>query len=157
MFQEAGCYEKETGMLLAEGFREAFVPKETSPDFEARLRASQNVDPWTHGFAVVHREEGVVVGMCGFKGPPDADGFVEIAYAIVPSHQGKGYATEAAQALADFAFKTAQVRAVRAHTLPQISASTRVLEKSGFARVQDVIDPDDGPVWRWEKTRSSHT
>ena len=30
-------------------------------------------------------------------------------------------------------------------------ASTRVLTKCGFSRIGEVIDPDDGLVWRWEK------
>ena len=40
---------------------------------------------------------------------------------------------------------------VRAHTLPQPSASTRVLTKCGFRHIGAVIDPEDGLVWRWEK------
>jgi hypothetical protein len=28
-----------------------------------------------------------------------------------------------------------------------------VLAKCGFHRVEDVVDPDDGPVWRWELAR----
>ncbi|MGH7631966.1 MAG: hypothetical protein ACREOF_21740 [Gemmatimonadales bacterium] len=30
------------------------------------------------------------------------------------------------------------------------NASARVLEKLGFRRLGEVIDPEDGPVWRWE-------
>jgi ribosomal-protein-alanine N-acetyltransferase len=40
---------------------------------------------------------------------------------------------------------------VRAHTLPNPNASTRVLTKCGFHRVGEVIDPEDGLVWRWER------
>jgi RimJ/RimL family protein N-acetyltransferase len=76
---------------------------------------------------------------------------VEIAYGIAPEHQGKGYATEAAAALTDYAFRQREVRAVRAHTLPENNASTRVLTKCGFRRVGEVIEPEDGLVWRWEK------
>ena len=41
---------------------------------------------------------------------------------------------------------------LRAHTLPERSASCRVLEKAGFEYIGSVIDPDDGPVWRWERS-----
>jgi len=44
-----------------------------------------------------------------------------------------------------------QVRTVRAHPLPQPNASTRVLTKCGFQRIGEVIDPEDGLVWRWER------
>ena len=54
----------------------------------------------------MHGETGRTVGKCGFKGPP-ADGVVEIAYGIDPEYQGKGYATEAAEALTNVAFSKA--------------------------------------------------
>ena len=124
-----------------------------SADWLTLLRASTTADPWTHGFSLVHRGSAAAVGRCGFKGPPAADGIVEIAYGIDPDHQGKGYATEAAEALVIFAFVSERVRVVRAHTLPEPNASTRVLTKCGFRYVGEVIDPEDGLVWRWEKSR----
>ena len=133
---------------------EAMVPSEKaqlSADWLARLRASTSADPWTHGFSLVHRDSEIVVGKGGFKGPPGADGVVEIAYGVVPDYQGKGYATEAAQALVAYAFSSGQVRVVRAHTFEKSNASTRVLTKCGFRHIGEVIDPEDGMVWRWEK------
>ena len=125
--------------------------KELSAAWLALLDGSSSADPWIHGFMLVHRTSGGVVGRCGFKGPPGADGVVEIAYGVAPEHQGKGYATEAAAALVSYAFSNGQVRVVRAHTLPEPNASTRVLTKCGFQRVGEVIDPEDGLVWRWER------
>jgi RimJ/RimL family protein N-acetyltransferase len=124
---------------------------QVSPAWLALLAGSSLVDPWIHGFLLVHRTDGHVIGRCGFKGPPGEDGAVEIAYGVSPEDQGKGYATEAATALVSYAFGSGQVRVVRAHTLPEPNASTRVLTKCGFKRVGEVIDPDDGLVWRWEK------
>jgi RimJ/RimL family protein N-acetyltransferase len=123
-----------------------------SPAWLALLDGSSAADPWIHGFTLVDRVDGHIVGRCGFKGPPGTDGVVEIAYGMAPEHQGKGYATEAAAALTDYAFRQSEVRAVRAHTLQEINASTRVLTKCGFRRVGEVIDPEDGLVWRWEKS-----
>ncbi len=133
---------------------EAMTPSEKaelSADWLALLRASTSADPWTHGFSLVHLDSDTVVGMCGFKGPPAGNGVVEIAYGVSPEYRGKGYATEAAQALTDYAFNSGKVRVVRAHTLPEPNASTRVLTKCGFRRIGEVIDPEDGLVWRWEK------
>jgi [ribosomal protein S5]-alanine N-acetyltransferase len=124
---------------------------EVSPAWLALLDGSSPADPWIHGFVMVHRATESVVGKCGFKGPPGADCAVEIAYGIAPEHQGKGFATEAAAALVSYAFDSGQVRVVRAHTLPELNASTRVLAKCGFRKIGEVIDPDDGLVWRWEK------
>jgi RimJ/RimL family protein N-acetyltransferase len=70
---------------------EAMSPSEKaelSADWLARLHASTSADPWTHGFSLVHRETGVAVGGCAFKGPPAADGVVEIAYGVNPDQQG---------------------------------------------------------------------
>jgi RimJ/RimL family protein N-acetyltransferase len=126
---------------------------QVSPDWLARVRLAAADDPWILGFALVHRITSVVIGTCGFKGPPDDDGTVEIAYGVAPDHQGHGYATEAAAALVAYAFNSGQVRRVRAHTLAAANASARVLAKCGFRQVGEVIDPEDGPVWRWEKGR----
>jgi ribosomal-protein-alanine N-acetyltransferase len=132
---------------------EAMTPSEQaelSADWLAGLHASILVDQWTLGFSLVHRDS-TVVGSCGFKGPPTADGVVEIAYGVSPDYRGKGYATEAAQSLTDYAFSSGKVRVVRAHTRPEPNASTRVLAKCGFRRIGEVVDPEDGLVWRWER------
>ena len=121
-----------------------------SADWLALFQASSAADPWVHGFRLVHQDSGIVVGTCSFKGPP-ADGVVEIAYGVDLDQQGQGYATEAAQALVTYACGSAEVRVVRAHTLPESNASQRVLGKCGFRHVGEFIDPDDGLVWRFEK------
>jgi RimJ/RimL family protein N-acetyltransferase len=133
---------------------EAMTPAEKaelSADWLALLDGSTSADPWTHGFSIVLLDSDTVVGRAGFKGPPSADGVVEIAYGLSPEYQGKGYATEAAEALTAYAFESGKVRVVRAHTLPESNASGRVLTKCGFRRIGEVIDPEDGLVWRWEK------
>lgn len=129
------------------------VRVQISPQWLALLEKSAPQDAWVHGFNVVN-DAGLVVGMGSFKGPP-ADGMVEIAYAIEPEQQGKGHATGAARALATFAFESGQVRVVRAHTLPDGVASQRVLLKSGFEKIGEVIDPEDGLVWRFELIRGT--
>jgi RimJ/RimL family protein N-acetyltransferase len=123
---------------------------EVSPEWLARVKSSRSADPWLHGFEMVDRATGVVVGGCGYKGPPDSDAVVEIAYGVRPDHQGRGYATEAARALIALAFRSGTVRVVRAHTRPESNASTRVLTKCGFVFVGETIDPEDGLVWRWD-------
>ena len=109
---------------------------EISPAWIDKLRAARGPDPWVLGFLAVHRESNTPIGGGGFKGEPGADGIVEIAYGIDPEFQRQGYATEAAAALVAFAF-----------------ADPRVLEKCRFTRVPDVIDPEDGLVWRFEEAR----
>ena len=133
---------------------DAAVKKEISHAWLRRIAEATHADPWLHGFTLVQRATGTTVGTAGFKAPPDADASVEIAYGVAPEYQRKGYATEATEALTAYAFATDRVRVVRAHTRPESSASTRVLTKCGFRHVGDVVDPDDGLVWRWEKANA---
>jgi RimJ/RimL family protein N-acetyltransferase len=126
----------------------AEVRAQFSPQWLALLKESAPKDPWVHGFHVVN-DHGVTVGVGSFKGPP-IEGMVEIAYAIEPDQQGKGYATMAARELAAFALQSGLVDVVRAHTLPDGIASQRVLAKAGFEKKGEVIDLEDGLVWRYE-------
>jgi RimJ/RimL family protein N-acetyltransferase len=153
LIESAEAFRQSFGLAAAEGLRAYYLSGDVSPDWLARLRSSLSPDPWHHGFAIVHRAEQLVIGSIGFKGPPDADGTVEIAYGVVPGYQGRGYATEATTAGVAFGFDSGEVRRIRAHTLPTSRASIRVLEKCLFTFVGVVDDPDDGLVHRWERTR----
>ncbi len=147
----ADLFAARFGHPVADGIVEMFASGDVSPAWLARLRAATAADPWEHGFAVLHRDDGRVIGTAAFKGPPDADGVVEVAYGIAPAYQGQGYATEAARALLAFASADGRVRLVRAHTAPHEGPSPGVLRRCGFAFVGTVDDPEDGPVWRWER------
>jgi RimJ/RimL family protein N-acetyltransferase len=122
---------------------------EVSANWIDRMRNSAP-SPWTHGFAIVERESGETIGGCAYKGPPDENGVVEIAYGIEPAFRRRGYAKEAAAALVMYA-ASAGVRLVCAHTRPENEASARVLEGCGFECLGEVMDPEDGLVWRWER------
>ena len=118
-------------------------------DVEQRPTQAATPDTWG-GCLAVETETGTAVGSCGFKGPPDAQGHVEIAYLTYPGYEGQGHATRMAQHLIQHAAQRDGVSRIIAHTLPEPNASTRVLEKAGMTKVGGVKDPDDGAVWRWE-------
>jgi RimJ/RimL family protein N-acetyltransferase len=121
-----------------------------SPQWLAQMRAARDGDPWAFAFSLVLRDQGAIVGSCSYKGPP-VDGVVEISYRVEDEHWRKGFATEAAQALYDYAASCGDVRLVCAHTLPDSPASQRVLTKCGFEFVGERDDPEDGRVWRFER------
>ncbi len=127
------------------------IRAEVSADWIARVRSTAAGDPWSLTFNTVERSSGSVVGNCAFKGPPDAEGIVELSYYTDPNYCGRGFATEAAGGLTEFAFASGQVRLVRAHTKSDNNASARVLTKCGFRLIGEVMDPEDGLVWRWER------
>ena len=115
------------------------------------LAATQPRWPWG-SYLAIEGSARRLVGTCGFKGNPDADGAVEIAYFTFPGEEGRGVATSIATRMVELASEaTPAIMLVRAHTLPEVNASGRVLTKNGFTRVGEVIDPEDGLVWRWER------
>lgn len=151
LIKEPELYASAMGAEPASGLREFITGKEVSVEWLAQLETAAEPDPWTHGFAVIHSADRKVIGMAGYKGPPDSTGMVEISYGIVPEYEGRGFATEAAEALMAYVQRDPRVRLLRAHTLPEANASTRVLTKCGFRKISEEIDPTDGKVWRWEK------
>ncbi|MFE9533336.1 GNAT family N-acetyltransferase [Streptomyces sp. NPDC006691] len=88
--------------------------------------------PYGHRL-VIERDSGLVVGSIGLFWPP-SEGVLEIGYGMVTSRRGRGYASEATRALADFALTAPEVHAVNADVELSNPASVRVLEKAGFHR-----------------------
>ena len=105
-------------------------------------------DPW--GSYIAYAGE-TAVALGAFKSAPDATGAVEIAYMTFPAHEGQGYARAMVPTLYAMAIEHA-ASLVIAHTLPEENASNRALRSSGFTFAGEVSDPEDGPVWRWEKS-----
>lgn len=107
-------------------------------DGDREIVAALAVRPeWLDRFGhrvVSERDSGLAVGSIGLFWPP-ADGVLELGYGIVPSRRGRGYATEAARALTEYAFTAPQVHTVSASVELTHPASVRVLEKAGFARL----------------------
>jgi ribosomal-protein-alanine N-acetyltransferase len=76
--------------------------------------------------------ERALVGDIGFKGPPDARQTVEIGYSVLPTFQGRGYATAAALALIAWGLAQPGVRRIVANCRFDNAASIRVLQKAGL-------------------------
>jgi RimJ/RimL family protein N-acetyltransferase len=65
-------------------------------------------------------------------------------WALAPEHRGNGYATEAARALIDFAFRTLNLRRIVAMTEHENATSIAVMRRLGM-RVERSPHPE--PVW----------
>lgn len=101
------------------------------------LAANTDATDWMVWFIVLRSSETesgerTVIGCCGFKGKPAADGTCEIGYGVLPQFQRAGYASEAARALIRRAFSHTQVARVIAETYPELKPSIRVMEKNGL-------------------------
>jgi ribosomal-protein-alanine N-acetyltransferase len=146
-------YAPEYLRAMAEGLKSSrSILQTASEEFLARLQTAIDPEPWTCGFAVVERETSSVVGIASFKAPPTVEGIVEISYGISAAFRNRGYASEAVQWLLKLATDSGRVSMVIAHTVPSNEASKRVLEKCGFTRVGEALDPVDGLVLRWERS-----
>jgi RimJ/RimL family protein N-acetyltransferase len=153
LIESEESFARSSGLRPAGGLRAFRVSEDVSDEDLESLRNSREADAWVHGFAAIHIESGLVMGAGGFTGPPDDHGTVEIVFGVVPDFERQGFATEIAAALLAFAFKDPRVRLVVAHTLPEANASTGVLRRCGFVHVGEVLDGEDGPLWRWERQR----
>ena len=131
----------------ADGEREITDPELVGEWAEAlRGLTASLAPPWGLYLA---RRDGAPVGIGLFKGAPDDDGWAEIAYLCFLPARGQGVASAIAGQLAAIASGQGAT-GVWAHTMAQSDASTRVLERNGFVLRGEVVDPDDGPVWRWD-------
>jgi [ribosomal protein S5]-alanine N-acetyltransferase len=105
-------------------------------------------------FLIVAKETGEAVGSAGFSSQPDRDGYRLLGYSVYPSFQGQGIASEAASALVAWALKQPGTSGVRATIPPWHVASQRVAAHAELRRTGGVvIDPDEGPVEVWERSR----
>jgi RimJ/RimL family protein N-acetyltransferase len=99
------------------------------------------------------REDDLVIGEIG-GAFVDAQGTIEIGYAVVRSQWNHGYATAAVRALVSKARAAPEVRRIVAHTPIERPQNGRVLEKAGFTIVRELDDTDEhGNVVRvreWE-------
>jgi RimJ/RimL family protein N-acetyltransferase len=82
-------------------------------------------------YLVVIKETGAPAGICGLVRRDGLDD-VDIGYAFLPQHWSKGYATESALAVKEYAKNTVGLERLVAITDPANQGSVRVLEKIGL-------------------------
>jgi ribosomal-protein-alanine N-acetyltransferase len=97
---------------------------------------------WVVWFLVLRPKEAegverTLIGCCGFKGKPAADGTCEIGYGVLAQFRRAGYASEATRALIAWAFSHANVARLIAETYPELKPSIRVMEKNGLRFIGD--------------------
>jgi len=101
--------------------------------------------PWVGYVAVADDRP---VGGGAFVGAPK-DGSVEIAYFTLENEQGQGYASRTASSLVEIARLHSPGIGLKAFTLKEENASTRILRRLGFSMVGTAQDADAGEVWEW--------
>lgn len=82
--------------------------------------------------AVTRRETGEIIGDLGLCVVDEREGVVEIGFTVAQSAQGRGYATEAVNAMIEALLGQASLRSVVAVTDVRNAASVALLRRVGF-------------------------
>ncbi len=117
-------------------FFSACLSEEETEEMVTRIRV--HFQKYGYGlFAVELKSSGEFIGFVGLSIPQFDAPFmpaVEIGWRISSQHFGKGYATEAAKKILEFAFDELELEEVVSFTVPRNKASQRVMEKIGMSR-----------------------
>lgn len=113
-----------------------------------RFRARQAVEspqdlPWVTG-VLWDEDAQTCVGKAGFHAAPDAEGLVEVGYAVDPAYRRRGYARAALETMLARAAADPTVRTVRASVAPDNVPSLALISAYGFVRVGEQWDEEDG-------------
>jgi ribosomal-protein-alanine N-acetyltransferase len=98
------------------------------------------------------KTEGEFVGSCLLRLFDNKPGIIEIGYSMEKKYWGKGYGTEMARAMINYAFSDEDTNEVVAVTTLTNIASQRVLEKAGLKREHNVVK-DGEELAFFRKTR----
>ncbi|MFL6055231.1 MAG: GNAT family N-acetyltransferase [Actinoallomurus sp.] len=124
--------ERGPARALARGDCSGMVPASGWPtDATAMVADRAAADPEALTW-LIHRE-GAVIGECGIKYGPDAEGAVEIAYGLGGPWRSRGYGTEAIRGLLGWLDERAVYGRVIAEVHEGNVPSRRLLERLGFS------------------------
>lgn len=99
---------------------------------EQMRAAPEEAHPWLTYWRIREKMSGRGIGVIGSKNLPDAEGYVELGYAVARSCRNRGYMTEALEGFLDWLyghpFCSGAVLYIRGNNLP----SVKVAETCGF-------------------------
>jgi [ribosomal protein S5]-alanine N-acetyltransferase len=106
---------------------------------EVELQLGRWLEHWSeHGFGnccVIEKETGQLIGNCGIRWMTvETVPVLNLLYRFDPSTWGRGYATEAAQAVLDWTLQNLPGQVVLARVRPRNLASQTVARKIGLRR-----------------------
>ncbi|MCW2794051.1 MAG: hypothetical protein JWO76_3149 [Nocardioides sp.] len=112
--------------------------------FRARQAEESPQDlPWVTG-VIWDEEAGLAVGKAGFHAAPDADGMVELGYAVDPQWRRRSYARAALEALIERARREPEAKVLRATVSPTNAASLALIHQYEFLETGEQWDDEDG-------------
>jgi ribosomal-protein-alanine N-acetyltransferase len=151
----AACLQRDLARaqrLLGAAIPDELLARTTSLEYgQARLAEDPQYRPWSTR-AMILPQSAAMVGHIRFHSRPDAEdlrsyarGAVEFGYTVFTPYRRRGYATEAARAVLEWAQAAFGVANFIATVAPDNQPSLRLIARLGFARVGTQLDEIDGP------------
>jgi ribosomal-protein-alanine N-acetyltransferase len=122
-----------------------YLPVRSAEQYSELLQLSMaQPDAALNRWAIIERETGNFMGSCLLREfNAGDDTVIELGYSLATPYWGKGYATEMAKLVVDYAFTIPQTQKVVAVTDQENKGSQMVLLKSGFS-YQGLVDRYEG-------------
>lgn len=143
--EEISAYRSDPNVQRYQGW------DRTDPDgIRAEIEQMAGRAPGEPGWVQLSVEEllgGGIVGDVGLSPAEGEPGVIKVGYTIDPAFQGRGYATEAVEALVSYAFDTLGAEVVRAYASAENAPSIRVAEKVGMRLVERFKHRARDEVW----------
>ena len=121
------CREDVTRYLTWEPHPDMKHTKEYLTYIGQRYRTGDFYD-----WAVVCKADNHMIGTCGFTKFDFASDSAEIGYVINPDYHGKGYGTEAVEAVLRFGFEELHLHRMEARFIKENTPSLRLMERVGM-------------------------
>ena len=92
----------------------------------------------------VTKSDREIIGSAGFHDFPNEQGMIEVGYGIVVEMQGQGFGQEFLLGMWRMIIQRDDVKILRYTVAPDNGPSVHIVEKFGFVKVGEQIDPEDG-------------
>lgn len=111
---------------------------------EMQIAEIGNLSEWFQ-IAIAHRYSNLLIGDIGFQICAEDPSTIEIGFTITPLEQGKGYATEAVQALIERLFEIESINKIIGITDLRNQASANLLRRLGM-----YLEKEESVIFRGE-------
>lgn len=140
--------EKELGLREYPRLLAAETVENITRNILPTVRKTEEPDWFRTIWLMVLKSENTMIGYIGFRGDPNEEGEIEIAYGSFENFRKKGYMTEAVSKILDWAFAQKSVKTVIAETDFDNDASHTVLKRNGF---ETFLQLENMSWWRLER------
>jgi RimJ/RimL family protein N-acetyltransferase len=141
---DTGRASNEAGVSFPPGWPESDDVREGLPWHLGYLDSDERQRAWRIR-VVVDRDTNLVVGAVNLKGPPDAEGDVEIGWGISEGWRRRGYAREAVSCVMDWVLEQPGTKLLTATIPDENVASQQLAATLGFIRSS--LHRRHKPVW----------